>query len=102
MPLTNLRYRYCPISEGCKRRGDSIGKTNLREIKTECLANDLTTHFHTIFKVGDIICTKHYKQFYDKDNRKNKFELNQPKNEKKFVIIEKMVKTFNDIETQTI
>ena len=80
MPLDNLRKRYCPISEGCKKRGDVIGENNLSEVNSVDLANNLTRFHNTVFKVGDIVCMKHYMQYYDRCCR-NKFESNQSNNQ---------------------
>ncbi|CAF1052181.1 unnamed protein product [Brachionus calyciflorus] len=43
--LDKLKERFCPIPEGCRRRGDIIGKNKLKEIKTIDLANELTLFF---------------------------------------------------------
>ncbi|RNA31557.1 ATP-dependent DNA helicase PIF1 [Brachionus plicatilis] len=50
MPLDNLSKRFCPILEGCRRRGDIIGKK---------------------VQVGDIMCRKHYMRYYDRKDNKN-------------------------------
>ncbi|CAF0965203.1 unnamed protein product, partial [Brachionus calyciflorus] len=60
----NLRKRLCPISEGCRERGDLIGKKNSNEVSSDELANNLSIFFKTAIKVGDIICMKHYMQYY--------------------------------------
>lgn len=65
MPLDKLSKRFCPILTGCKRRGDLIGKKNLKEIKTIESAKELTCFFKQKFEVGDIICMKHYMKYYN-------------------------------------
>ncbi|RMZ95126.1 vacuolar sorting-associated 13c [Brachionus plicatilis] len=55
MPLNNLSKRFCPILEGCRRRGDIIGKKRLSEIITVELANELTCFYGTQVHVGDIM-----------------------------------------------
>jgi len=69
--LDKLKERFCPIPEGCRRRGDIIGKNKLNEIKTIDLANELTLYFVRKIVVRDIICTKHYIIFYKKRDQNN-------------------------------
>ena len=80
MPLDNLRKRFCPVSDGCKNRGDVIGKNNLIEIASLDLETNLTRFHKTVIKIGDIICMKHYMQYYNQCCR-NKSESNRLNNE---------------------
>ena len=65
MSLTNLRNRYCIV---CDRRGDRIGKINLRELKNEYI-DDVIKFFRVNIQkrsTHDLICCKHIKEINKK------------------------------------
>ncbi|CAF0993429.1 unnamed protein product [Brachionus calyciflorus] len=60
----------------CKKKLDLIGRRNLYEITTVYLSANLSRFHNTVFNVGDIICNKHYLQYYNKCCH-NKDDLSQ-------------------------
>ncbi|CAF1047704.1 unnamed protein product [Brachionus calyciflorus] len=75
MSVVTLRERFCPIPNGCVKRGDKLGKNKIKEVSKLESAEALTKFFGKKIVVGDIICTMHYFQYYNKCVRNQSFQI---------------------------
>ncbi|RNA11028.1 hypothetical protein BpHYR1_007891 [Brachionus plicatilis] len=99
--LENLRERFCPIPEGCRRRGDIIGKNNVKEIKNFELANNLTVYFNQKIAVGDLMCKKHFMLFYKRQTQNNVNETSNSEENNSSSVIQDNCDIYENVQPTT-